>query len=126
LNGQLTAVTPREARVESRDVVPLLKFANADLENNPVLNSQAWLAHSASVHRECDTGASAIVERSLAHGSDRDRERLAGSPAITHDYPSPEFMRLLVELGKLVEREGSHLRDQTDGMVRGKASPEEN
>jgi len=60
----------------------------------------------------------------LAGGSDRDRERLAGSPAITHDYPSPEFMRLLVELGKLVEREGSLLRDQMDGMVRGKASPE--
>jgi hypothetical protein len=45
------------------------------------------------------------VERSLASGSDRDRERLAGSPAIIHDYPSPEFTRLLVELGKLVERE---------------------
>jgi len=34
-------------------------------------------------------------------------------------------MRLLVDLGKLVEREGSLLGDQADVMVRGRASREE-
>lgn len=64
-----------------------------------------------------------MAERSLANGSDRDRERLAASRAIAHDYPSPEFMRLLVELGKLVERESRLPSDQTEGTLRDKASP---
>ena len=56
----------------------------------------------------------------MAGGSDRDRERLADPRAITHDvrYPSPEFMRLLVELGKVVEREGRRPEDQPDGGMR--------
>jgi len=65
------------------------------------------------------------VERSLASGSDRDRERPAASGATAHDYPSPEFMRLLVELGKLVERESRLLSDQIEGTLRGKASPKD-
>ena len=103
---------------------PLIKFENADLKISPVLNSQLWLAHSTSVHRECDTGATAAVERRLAGGSDRDQEQPAGSRAIEHDvrYPSPEFMRLLVELGKVVEREDRRLGHHPDSTVRPKSS----
>jgi hypothetical protein len=63
----------------------------------------------------------------LAGESDRDRERLAGARAIAHDirYPSPGFMRLLVELGKGVEREGRLLADQPVGMARTKTSPDD-
>jgi len=65
------------------------------------------------------------VGRSLTSGSDRDRERPAASGATAHDYPSPEFMRLLVELGKLVERESRLPRDQTEGTLRGNPSPKD-
>jgi hypothetical protein len=65
------------------------------------------------------------VELSVAGRSDRDEEQPPGSRAVKHDvgYPSPEFLRLLVELGKMVEREDRRLEDQSDSLARVETSP---
>ncbi len=70
------------------------------------------------------------MERALAGGSDRDNEQSQGLPAIEYDprYPTPKFMRLLVELGKMAEREDRSDRpfgDEPGGTVRLKASPKD-
>jgi len=55
----------------------------------------------------------------VAGGQDRDEEQSGESRAVKHDarYPTPEFMRLLVELGRIVER-GDRLADKRDGTTR--------
>ena len=66
------------------------------------------------------------MERALAG----DNEQSQGSPAIEHHarYPTPEFMRLLVELGKMAEREDRSdrpLEDEPGGTVRARVSPKD-
>ena len=68
------------------------------------------------------------MELALAGGSDRDNEQSRGSSALRHDprYPTPEFMRLLVELGTMAEREDRSERslgDEPGGTIRAKLSP---
>lgn len=68
------------------------------------------------------------MERALAGGSDRDDGQSQDSRAIKYEprYPTPEFMRLLVGLGRMAEREDRSDRppgDEPDGRVRAKASP---
>ena len=62
------------------------------------------------------------MERNLVSGSERENEQPQGSPAIKHDLndPSPEFMRLLVMLGEMAEREGR----MEPGTVGSEVSPE--
>lgn len=68
------------------------------------------------------------MELALVGGSDRDKEQSQDSPAIEYHarFPTPEFMRLLVELGKIAEREdrsGRPRGDEPGGMVQ--ASPKD-
>jgi hypothetical protein len=70
------------------------------------------------------------MELALAGGSDRDNEQSQGSSAPRYDprYPTPEFMRLLVELGRMAEREDRserRLGDEPDGTARARVSPKD-
>ncbi|HET9395477.1 MAG TPA: hypothetical protein VFO36_05425 [Nitrospiraceae bacterium] len=62
------------------------------------------------------------MEQNLVSGSERENEQPQGSPVIKHDLndPSPEFMRLLVMLGEMAERE----RRREPGTVGSEVSPE--
>jgi hypothetical protein len=70
------------------------------------------------------------MERALVGGTDRDDEQSQDSPAIEYGarYPTPAFMRLLVELGRMAERgdrPDRPLGDEPDGTIRAKASPKD-
>lgn len=62
----------------------------------------------------------------MAGEQDRDEEQSAGTQPTKQNphYPTPEFMRLLVELGTIVERQEQH-KDRPGDVVPADVVPKE-
>lgn len=81
---------------------------------------------SPSACRECGGSSAAFVGWGVAGGQDREKEQPGEPRAMKLDarYPTPEFMRLLVELGRIAERE-DRLAHERDSMVKANVPPED-
>lgn len=66
------------------------------------------------------------MERSVGGGQNRDEEQSARSQPTKLDarYPTPEFMRLLVELGRIIERRERD-KELPDNVTRTDVPPED-